>query len=127
MNYEKEGMGKGLYTFTACCSHGGYVIIDTEQARVVTLQRFTDELFLQRQHMFDCKTDRFTYANPTQSSIVVDKMAGQHADSPSALYGQHRMNRHLQGDFWYPGVQLFSEHPFCACDTFVRRNSCPKD
>lgn len=58
----------------------GHVTIETEEARVVTLPLFTDELFLQRQHMVDCNIERFTYANEHSG----DKMVRQGADSPSA-------------------------------------------
>lgn len=58
----KEGVEKGP-SIHRLLQTRGHVTIDTEEARAVTLQRFTDELFLQRQRMFDCNIERFTYAN----------------------------------------------------------------
>lgn len=56
MNHVKGGVEKGP-SIHRLLQTRGHVTIDTEEARVVTLQRFTDELFLQRQRMFDCNIE----------------------------------------------------------------------
>lgn len=62
MNHEKGGVEEGP-SIHRLLQTRGHVTIETDEARVVQAAQFTDELFLQRQHMDDCNIERFTYAN----------------------------------------------------------------